>query len=55
MEYLDVLNEYGEFTGKVASRDECHKEGLWHRAIYGFIINKDGDVLLQRRSKNKKL
>lgn len=55
MEYFDVLNEYGEYTGRIESRDVCHKEGLWHRAIYGFIINKDGDVLLQRRSKTKKL
>ena len=55
MEYFDILNEFGEFTGKVADRDTCHKEGFWHRAIYGFIINNDGDVLLQRRSKTKKL
>ena len=55
MEYFDVLNENGEFTGRVESRDVCHKEGLWHRANYGFIFNKNGDVLLQKRSKNKKL
>ena len=55
MEYFDILNEFGEFTGKVMDRDTCHKEGFWHRAIYGFIINNDGDVLLQRRSKTKKL
>lgn len=55
MEYFDVLNEYGEYTGKVEDRDSCHKNGLWHRAVYGFIINKDGDVLLQKRSKEKKL
>ena len=51
MEYFDVLNENGEFTGRVESRDVCHKEGLWHRANYGFIFNKNGDVLLQKRSK----
>lgn len=55
MEYFDVLNEYGEFTGKVETREECHNKGLWHRAVYGFIFNKNGDVLLQKRSKNKKL
>lgn len=26
-EMLDVLTEYGEFTGTVASREECHKNG----------------------------
>lgn len=54
-EYFDVLNELGEFTGKVASRDECHKNGYWHRAVYAFIIDKNFNVLLQKRSKNKKL
>lgn len=54
-EYFDVLNEWGEFTGKTATREECHKKGLWHRAVYAFIFNKNNDVLLQKRSKNKKL
>lgn len=54
-EKFDVLNELGEFTGKTATRDECHKKGLWHRAVYAFIINKDGNVLLQKRSATKKL
>ncbi len=39
-EKLDVLNERGEFTGNVATREECHRKGLWHRAVYGFIIDK---------------
>lgn len=55
MEYFDVLNERGEFTGEIASRDDCHKYGYWHRAIYAFIFNKNGQVLLQKRSGNKKL
>lgn len=55
MEYFDVLNEYGEFTNRIETREECHKQGLWHRAVYAFIFNKDGDVLLQKRSGNKKL
>lgn len=55
MEYFDVLNENGEFTGKVETRENCHEKGLWHRAIYGFIFNEQGEVLLQKRSKTKKL
>mgnify|MGYP005819742511 FL=1 len=54
-EKIDVLNELGEFTGKVATRDECHKKGLWHRAVYAFIIDQKGNVLLQKRSANKKM
>ena len=40
MEYFDVLNEQGEFTGKIDSRDVCHEKG---------------EVLLQKRSQSKKL
>lgn len=54
-EKFDVLNELGEFTGEVATRDECHEKGLWHRGVYAFIVDKDFNVLLQKRSANKKL
>ncbi len=56
IEYFDVLNEKGEFTNLVKSREECHKEGLWHKAVVVFIISTDNKrVLLQQRSSNKKL
>ena len=55
IEKLDVLNELGQFKGEVATREECHTKGLWHRAVYGFIIDKNSNVLLQKRSHNKKL
>lgn len=55
MEYLDILDEKGEFTNKTASREECHEKGYWHRAVYCFIFNSNGDVLLQKRSASKKL
>lgn len=47
-EKLDVLNEFGEFTGKTATREECHKNGFWHRAVYAFIIDQNSNVLLQK-------
>ena len=53
-EMFDVLDEFGVYTGEVASRDRCHTEGLWHRAVYGFVIDKDKNVLLQKRSVNKR-
>jgi len=54
-EMFDVLNENGEFTNKVVSREICHKEGLWHRATVVFIINSNNEVLLQKRSSIKKM
>lgn len=55
-EIFDVLDNHGGFTGKTATRGECHSQGLWHRAIVVFIISPDGQkVLLQKRSANKRL
>lgn len=55
-EFFDVLNERGEYLNKVESRAECHKNGLWHRAVVLFIISEDNSkVLLQKRSATKKL
>lgn len=55
MEYFDVLNEKGIYTGEVKTREECHEKGLWHKAVVVFIINSKNQVLLQKRSKQKKL
>lgn len=54
-EKFDVLNEKGEYTGRVESREICHKDGLWHKAVAVFAINSKEQVLLQKRSSNKKL
>jgi len=55
-EFFDVLDEHGDFTGEVLSRDECHKRGLWHKAAVVFIVSNDNQrVLLQLRGANKKL
>lgn len=54
-EYFDVLSENGEYTGRIESRDECHKKGYWHKAVALYIINSNNQVLLQKRSSKKKL
>jgi hypothetical protein len=53
MELIDILNENGIKTGQVASRDEAHRKGLWHRAIVVAIINEKNEILLQQRAANK--
>lgn len=53
VEYIDILNENGEFTGKKATRSEVHKYGYWHRAVLILLINSKKEILLQRRSANK--
>lgn len=54
-EKVDIITKLGQFTGETATIDECHSNGYWHRAVYAFIIDKDLNVLLQKRSSDKKL
>ena len=54
-EKLDVLTDSGEYTDQTATQNECHSKGYWHRAVFCLIINDDGEILLQRRSPEKKL
>lgn len=53
MEYIDILDEKGELTGKKATRNDVHKYGYWHKAILILLINSKGEILLQKRSPNK--
>lgn len=53
-EYFDILDENGNFLNMLADRDEAHSKGLWHRAVVVFLVNRNNQVLLQRRSPLKK-
>ena len=50
---FDVLDENGLPVGHILPRSICHKFGLYHRAIAGWIINPDNEILIQKRSINK--
>ena len=50
MEYLDIVDEQNNLTGKTEERDIIHEKGLWHREISVWIMNQKGEVLLQKRS-----
>ena len=54
-EYFDVLNERGHYLNIKETREKCHKEGLWHKAVAIFVLNSNDEVLLQKRSPNKKM
>lgn len=54
MEYLEIVDEENNFTGKTEERDIVHAKGLWHREIAVWIMNEKGEVLLQKRSPTKK-
>lgn len=52
-EYIDILDENGNVTGKSKERNAVHRDGDWHKVIQIFIIN-DGKILLQQRALTKK-
>ena len=56
MEYLDIVDEQGQPTGKLISRTLAHTEGIRHRTAHIWIVRKiDGrfQVLMQKRAMNK--
>jgi len=53
-EIIDELNENGEVIGAI-DKDIAHKEGRLHKSIHLWIINDDGEVLLQYRCGDKRL
>ena len=54
MELLDVVDENGNFTGEVMDRKKVHDLNLLHWEVAVFIININKEVLLQKRSPNKR-
>jgi len=54
MEYLDVVDEENNLTGKTEERDVIHEKGLWHREISVWIMNQNRELLLQKRAATKK-
>ena len=54
MEYLDILDEEGNKTGKKDTREIIHKNGLLHSEVAAFIYTDTGKIVLQKRKSNKK-
>ncbi len=51
-EIFDVVDDGDEITGQ-ATRREVHGENLLHRAVHVFVVNRHGELLLQKRSRFK--
>lgn len=53
-EKIQVVDEHtGEPTGETVSRAEIFAKKLWCRTTNIFILNKEGQILCQKRSMNK--
>jgi isopentenyl-diphosphate Delta-isomerase len=53
MELFDIYNQDGAPAGYTASRDDAHRLGLWHRTVHVWILNGNGELLLQKRALTK--
>ncbi len=53
MEYVDVLNEFGEKTGIVKERSVAKKDNDYTLGVHVWILNSNKHILLQKRSQNK--
>ena len=56
MEYLDIVTQTGEPTGRTVSRQEAHRQGILHRTAHVWVVRKKDpgyDILLQKRSEEK--
>jgi 16S rRNA (adenine1518-N6/adenine1519-N6)-dimethyltransferase len=51
-EIFDVVDADDRVTGR-ATRREVHEKGLLHRAVHVFVVNRRGELLLQKRSRFK--
>ena len=54
MEYLDIVDENNQLTGKTEERNIIHEKGIWHREVAVWIMNEKGEILLQKRAANKR-
>lgn len=54
MELLRVVDKQGNNTNEILEREELHSRNKLHNEVTIYIINNNNEVLLQRRSKNRR-
>ncbi len=52
-ELIDILDANGIITGKTAMKSEAHRNGWFHQTVHIWFYSFDGQVLLQKRGKDK--
>ncbi len=52
-ELVDILDDKGNPTGETAMKSMAHRKALFHPTIHVWFYNKNGQILLQQRGKDK--
>ena len=54
MELIEIVDKNGNLTGQIMDKEEAHDKNLLHNEVAVFIINDKKQILLQKRSANKR-
>ena len=54
MELWDLVDKNGNKIGKIIERSQIHPEGTYHVGVDVWIINSKNNILIQKRSSNKR-
>ena len=51
-ELVDICDQEGHLIGSTMQRSEAHRLEAWHRSVMVWLINSQGQILLQRRAEH---
>jgi len=54
MEQVNILDNFGNITKLIVGKDIAHKKKLLHPVVHIWIYNSKKQILIQKRSSNKK-
>lgn len=52
-ELVDILDKQGNSTGTVMLKSDAHKKGLFHATVHVWVYNRNGEILIQKRTASK--
>lgn len=52
-ELIDILDKQGNSTGDTMLKSDAHKKGLFHATVHVWVYNRNGEILLQKRTSSK--
>lgn len=52
-EYIDIVDEHGQLTGKSESKTIIHQKGFYHNTVHIWFYTAEGAILLAQRSAKK--
>ncbi len=53
VEFVDILDSQGNYTGRTCSKKEAHVKGYFHPTVHVWIYTRNREVLFQKRSVTK--